>query len=81
MANLLTLLVCLAVGVVLRRTGRLPENSHSVLNSFIINISLPALTLAQIHGVHLQSALAYSVAMPWAMLKVRSRPSLFASGD
>ncbi|HKM71481.1 MAG TPA: AEC family transporter [Stellaceae bacterium] len=67
MANLLTLFVCLAAGVVLRRTGRLPENSHSVLNTFIINISLPALTLAQIHGVHLQSALAYSVAMPWAM--------------
>ena len=43
------------------------ENSHSVLNTFIINISLPALTLAQIHGVHLQSTLAYSVAMPWAM--------------
>ncbi len=67
MANLLTLFVCLAAGVVLRRSGRLPENSHSVLNTFIINISLPALTLAQIHGVHLQSALAYSVAMPWAM--------------
>jgi malate permease and related proteins len=67
MANLLTLFVCLAAGVVLRRTGRLPENSHAVLNTFIINISLPALTLAQIHGVHLQSALAYSVAMPWAM--------------
>jgi len=67
MANLLTLFVCLAAGVVIRRSGRLPENSHSVLNTFIINISLPALTLAQIHGVHLRSTLAYSVAMPWAM--------------
>ena len=67
MANLLTLFVCLAAGVVLRRSGRLPENSHSVLNTFVINISLRPLTLAQIHGVHLQSTLAYSVAMPWAM--------------
>jgi predicted permease len=67
MANLLILFLCLAAGVVMRRTGRLPEHSHTVLNSFIINISLPALTLAQIHGVQLQSALAYSVAMPWVM--------------
>jgi hypothetical protein len=67
MSNIILLFVCMAIGMMLRKSGRLPDNSHLVLNTFIIYISLPALTLVQIHGVRLQPALLYAVAMPWLL--------------
>ena len=67
MSNIILLFVCLAIGVLIRKFGRFPDNSHVALNSFIIYISLPALTLSQIHTVKLQPALLYAVAMPWLL--------------
>jgi len=67
MSNIILLFVCLAIGVLIRKSGRFPDNSHVALNSFIIYISLPALTLSQIHTVKLQPALLYAVAMPWLL--------------
>jgi malate permease and related proteins len=46
----------------LRKYGRVPENAHTTLNAFIIHVSLPALTLLQIHKIVLQQELLYSVA-------------------
>lgn len=54
-------------GVLLRRTGRIPRNAATVLNAFIIHISLPALILQHIHGAKLDSAMALPIAMPWAL--------------
>jgi predicted permease len=71
MANLVLLFLCLALGMILRKSGRLPDNAHSAFNAFVVHVSLPALTLSQIHNVSLQPALIYSVTMPWI---------LFASG-
>ena len=39
----------------------------SSLNAFIIHVSLPALTLLQIHRIALAPDLVYSVAMPWLL--------------
>lgn len=47
-----------------------PENAHLAINGFIINISLPALTLQQIHGIQLHGELLYPVLMPWLMFGV-----------
>jgi len=41
MDNIAPLVLCSGLGIVLRRTGRLPENAHAALNGFIIHISLP----------------------------------------
>src|SRR5437660_8654555 len=64
MGNVVLLFACLAIGMALRKTGRAPENAHTALNAFVIHVSLPALTLLQIHRIALQPELLYSVAMP-----------------
>src|SRR5258708_25951493 len=67
MSNVILLFLCMAIGMALRTSGRLPDNAHAVLNTFIIYISLPALTLLQIRSVTLQPSLFYAVAMPWLL--------------
>jgi predicted permease len=67
MSNVILLFLCMAIGIALRTSGRLPDNAHTVLNTFIIYISLPALTLLQIRSVTLQPSLFYAVAMPWLL--------------
>ncbi len=67
MSNIVLLFLCLTLGMVLRASGRVPENAHAAFNAFIINVSLPALTILQIHNVQLNRPLLYSVAMPWLL--------------
>jgi predicted permease len=67
MDNIVMLFACLAIGMALRWSGRAPENAHSAINVFIIHVSLPALTLVQIHAVRLDPALFYAVLMPWLL--------------
>ncbi|MEM7025465.1 MAG: AEC family transporter [Pseudomonadota bacterium] len=67
MPNLVLLIACFALGVLMRRTGRLPEATPAVLNGFIINISLPALTLLYVHELPIDGSLAYPTAMAWVL--------------
>jgi predicted permease len=70
MSNIILLFLCQLIGMALRRYERVPENAHVAINGFIINVSLPALTLLQIHGIKLQSSLAYAIAMPWLLFTI-----------
>ncbi len=70
MDNIIMLFVCLAVGMALRKSGRVPANAHTSINAFIIHISLPALTLLQIHAVTLDAALLYAALMPWLLFAI-----------
>ena len=45
MNNYLMLGACFLLGIVLRRSGRLPDNAAIALNGFLVHISLPALIL------------------------------------
>ncbi|MDE2007676.1 MAG: AEC family transporter [Rhodospirillales bacterium] len=65
MQNIVLLLICLMLGIGLRASGRVPENAHTTLNAFIINIAFPALVLTQVHGIRAAHSLLYAVAMPW----------------
>lgn len=67
MSNLLLLALCLATGVLLRSTGRLPEGGVAALNAVIINVALPALTLTQLQALRPDPALLLPVALPWLM--------------
>ncbi len=67
MDNVIMLFACLAIGMALRWFQRVPDNAHTSLNAFIIHVSLPAVTLLQIHAVHLAPALLYAVLMPWLL--------------
>lgn len=70
MQNIALLLVCLAIGAALRRYSSIPDNAHTTLNAFIINVAFPALVLLQVHNLHFRSALGYSVLMPWLLFSL-----------
>src|SRR5262249_51680098 len=48
-------------------SGRLPDNAAVTLNGFVVHISLPALTLAYVHNLHLNSRLILPALVPWIM--------------
>jgi predicted permease len=43
----------------------MPDNAPATLNSFIIHISLPALTLLYIHELHFSGDIVLTAVMPW----------------
>jgi predicted permease len=67
MENIALLVCCLLLGIVLRRSGRFPENAAAALNGFIIHISLPALIVLYVHELRIDSSLVYPVAAPWML--------------
>src|SRR5262245_44266533 len=70
MGNFILLLFCFALGVILRRIGRLPDSTSVVLNAFIINIGLPAMVLTYLHDLELTTILLYSALAPWVMFVI-----------
>ena len=70
MNNYILLGACLLLGLVLRRSGRLPDNAAASLNGFVVHISLPALTLTYVHGLKLDTSLILPALMAWVMFGV-----------
>jgi predicted permease len=70
MSNIILLLTCFALGMLLRASGRLPESAPSALNGFVVNVSLPALTLVTVHGLRLEPQLAFAALMPWLLFGI-----------
>ncbi len=54
-------------GVLLRRFRVMPENAHTVLNNFIIYISLPALVIKSLRIIPMTPAYFSAALMPWIM--------------
>ena len=67
MDNFILLVACFVIGMLLRRSGRLPDNAHTALNGFVIHVSLPALTLLYVHELQINFSLLIPVAMAWLM--------------
>jgi predicted permease len=65
MNNLLLLIVCFIVGMLLHRSGRMPAHAPATLNSFIMHVSLPALTLLYIHDLKITGDVALMASMAW----------------
>jgi predicted permease len=70
MNNYVMLGTCFIFGLLLRRSGRLPDNAASSLNGFVVNISLPALTLVYLHGLKLDSNLIFPALMAWVLFGI-----------
>jgi predicted permease len=68
--NIVLLGACFVIGMLLRRSGRLPSNAHVALNGFIIHVSLPALTLVSVHRLAFDWALLAPAAMAWIMFGI-----------
>ncbi len=67
MNNIALLLLCLGLGLALRASGRLPMGAPAALNGFVVNVSLPALTVVTVQGLSLQPQLALAALMPWLL--------------
>lgn len=65
MNNLILLILCFVAGMLLRRSGRMPEQAPATLNSFIIHVSVPALALLYLHDLKFSSDIVLVVAMAW----------------
>ncbi len=65
MNNLILLVLCFVAGVLLRRAGRMPDHAPATLNSFIVHLSLPALTLLYIHELKLTGDVCLMAVMAW----------------
>ncbi|NUM81886.1 AEC family transporter [bacterium] len=72
MHNLILLALCFALGIALRRFKKLPDNATSVLSSFVIHISLPALTLLYIHDLQLNASLLIPLSMAYLFFGLAS---------
>jgi predicted permease len=68
--NYVLLVACFVIGMLLRKSGRFPDNAHAVLNGFVINISLPAVTLLYVHNLRIDTSLLFPIAMAWIMFAV-----------
>jgi len=65
MNNLILLILCFVAGMLLRRYRRMPDNAPATLNSFIIHVSLPALTLLYIHELKISGDVLLTALMAW----------------
>lgn len=53
------------IGIILKRTKIVPENFHTSLNAFVINISLSAFSLYYISKIELNNSVIYPVLVAW----------------
>lgn len=67
MSNLALIFICLLLGLLLKRTGRFPANTHTALNAFVIFVSFPATVLLQITHLFSKTAPSWSLLLPASM--------------
>ena len=65
MSNLILLFFFFFIGIVLKKSKIIPENFHTSLNAFVINISLSAFSLYYISKIELNSSVIYPVLVVW----------------
>ncbi|ATB30823.1 AEC family transporter [Melittangium boletus] len=59
------LVVSLVLGMLARRSGRFPEQTAPVLNTYVLYVALPALVLRSIHRLTLAPELLLAAFTPW----------------
>lgn len=65
MLQLILLFVFLFLGLLLQNWKHLPKNSAQWLNAFVINISLPALSLLHIPQISFSTSLIFPISTAW----------------
>lgn len=70
MENVVLLLLCFALGILFRRSGRFPEGGYVVVNATIVQLAMPALILRNVHELTLTADLLAVAAMPWLIFGV-----------
>ena len=67
MTNLILLFACLLLGIILQRLKGFPKDAHLVLNSFIIYVCLPALTLLYTTEIRFERSQILPILMPYLL--------------
>jgi predicted permease len=65
MSDLLLIPVCILSGILLKNIKAVPDKSYKVINSLIIYVTLPALTLYYIPQIQINRSAAYPAAFIW----------------
>jgi len=68
MINFVIIGIAIFIGMYLKKYQNLPENSHRVINLWIIYIALPAIALLYIPKINLNKDLGLIIATPWLIL-------------
>jgi predicted permease len=79
-ANVILIFVCLALGSLLRRTGRFPEHAARTLNTFVIWVSVPAVVLLQVPRLVRTTPLGFGLLVPVSMAWLQFGLSLLVFG-
>lgn len=67
MLNFIIITVSLILGIVLRKSGKLPDATPQILNRYVIWVALPAAILATVPQIQLSSELLLPASMPWVV--------------
>lgn len=59
------IVICLAIGVLLRWSGRLPEQTPKALGGWVINVALPATAIKSVHDLSFNDEWLLAAATPW----------------
>jgi predicted permease len=65
MQEIALVLACLAIGVALRLSGRLPDNATHVLGGWVLNVALPAAAFHSVHNLTISPGWWLAAATPW----------------
>lgn len=65
MASIVLLFICLFIGYLLKRYHLVEANSFKALNTLVIYVALPALTLQYIPNIEINVDLIFPIMMPW----------------
>src|SRR5215217_5579240 len=70
MSNIVLLFTCLILGVLLRASGKLPDNAPATINGSITNVALPALVLTYIQGTQAETPADRRRIVPWFLVLI-----------
>lgn len=70
MQQIALILLSLAIGVLLRLSGRLPDSATKVFGGWVINVALPATALSSVHGLSIDREWWLAAAVPWICVAV-----------
>lgn len=59
------IVICLLIGVLLRWSGRLPDETPRALGGWVINVALPATAIKDVHNLSLHDDWLLAAATPW----------------
>ncbi len=68
MENFILILLAILIGYIIRRTNVFPQNASTILNQFVIYISLPAMILIQIPKLTFSIEAVIPIVIAWSVM-------------